>query len=99
MCGERYPMPMSDIEIEKKIKSYRSKLKELELEVVKQEERMKSKQEEKERLLVKIKDIYPEFIEENLENDIEKLQNQLEVDMSMFEAELQDAYRKTKEIQ
>lgn len=85
---------MNDPEIEQKIKQYRSKLQELTLEVAKNEERLKTKDEERQKILSRILAIYPDFTEDNLEVEMDKLKNQLEADMTVFEMELYESLRK-----
>lgn len=87
-------MEMNDTEIEQKIKQYRSKLQELTLEVAKNEERLKTKDEERQKILSRIQSIYPDFTEDNLEVEMDKLKNQLEADMTVFEMELYESLRK-----
>lgn len=80
---------MTDEEIEFKIKDLRAKLKELEIEKVKDEERVRSKTEERNKLISQLKEKYPEIDINNLESEREKVKAQLESEMLLFETELQ----------
>jgi len=82
--------------LDERIKGYKAKLKELQLEAAKQEERERLQKIELEKLLQEAKKIDPEFTLENCEQKIMSLEKSLKEEMDKFDAELESLSSKVK---
>ena len=88
---------MNNDEIEKKIKQYKKQIRDFELEIAKDEERLKSQNEAKSVIMAEIENLIPGFDPKNLEQDIILMESQLEADMRLLEMELDNVRKQIEE--
>jgi chromosome segregation ATPase len=86
---------MTNDEIEAKIKEYKKSIKNIELQVAKDEQRLVTQEEEKQKILKQILELNPGFDVNNLETELKRIEEELERELNDFE---QDLKRVQKQI-
>lgn len=79
---------MTNEQIEQKIKSFKSKLKEIELQIARDEQKLTSKQEEELKIKEKLIQLYPSIDLDNLDVELQKIETTLEAEILAYEQEL-----------
>lgn len=84
-------------EAEQKLKKLQESLKYLEIQLAKEEQKLKTKEEERQKILLKLKESYPDLDPEKIDEEIQKLESGLEKDILEFENDLNRLFDQIEE--